>query len=472
MMAEHVTQNIDWIVDDDGNLVGYQKPLNARVSVALDGGVSKYLPRLAIAGASIVNRGSYSNTANQGYGPHNWTQWLLAMLGHKFDLVSMAGVGGRQVTVVDSNFDTEVGAYEPDVVILGSDAVGNYMYNGSGTVADSMGYVKSIHAKCKKLGARLIVFGLPPNVQLEAAQDASFANTNKTLEYNRALTLWASTQPDVTFVDFSGYTDVTAADGRYQTTTGATTTTAAWTHDGTHPQPRAAIKLAQLIRDVIDAKDLPAPMWLASPCNADPARAFINPMGIGTTGSKSGGATGDVAANWTLTGSSAAVGSKVARADLGPNATWQKIVITAAAADVTLAIAGTGVAAFPAGVAAGTPVMALVEVMLNAAPTNLRGIQSSLAFNGSATTIQGMLVSAGGGFASIADVGPYIPQGEPLWIATAVALVPANATGVGSLTLTFAKGAGGNLTADISIGRVMLVPKAALPNVVSAQTVP
>jgi len=432
-----------------------------------------YLPRLAICGASIVNRGSYSNTASQGYGPHNWTQWLLAMCGHRLDIVSMAGVGGRQISTVDANFDTEVGAYTPDVVILGSDSAGNWLYQlGGRTAAQALAYVQSIHTKCKALNARLIVFTLPPNGNCEAGNDPTFAKTDLSLEYNRLLANWASSEQSISVVDFSGHTDVAATDGRYQTTTGATTTTDAWTHDGTHPQPRMSIRLARILLDALNIKDLPQPYWLASPCNSDASRAFINPVGIGTAGTKSGGCTGDVADNWTLTAAATSVGSKVARTDLGPNATWQNVVSTAATASPTLAIAGRGAGQFPAGVTVGTPVMAMVEVLLNAAPTNLRGIQAVLSFNGTATTHGSMNTSSAGGFAQMADAGAYIPIGESYWIGTAIAAVPASATGVSGLTLTFAKSSAGNLTSDISIGRVVMIPKDALPNVVSAENIP
>lgn len=417
--------------------------------------------RLAICGASIVNRASYANTANQGFAFHNWLEWLQALAGQPFQIVSMAGEGGRQITVVDTNFDTEVLAYSPDVVILGNDAVGNYLYSvGAPTAASALAYVESIYNKCVAAGAELVMFLVPPNVQLNATNDASLDRTYRTFEYNRLAIEFAATHPGFTAIEFNDHVDLAATGQRYNTTLTAGLATTAWTHDGTHPHPKLSIKLAQLLHAALAGK-YPTPIFTPHAANVDIKRALANPLNYGTGGTNGAGNSN----------SSTHTCTEEARTDIGDGGAWKNISVAAIAASPVYTFAGVG--SIPANMTAGTtPIRALVEIKLNAVPTNLRGFKLTLSFAGTAVTIGGFNTTEAGGSAQLANAGPFIPVGETLWLSTAIDELPAGATNF-SLAIEATKYSGGNLTVDFSVGRAIIEPVGTtVPFVAFSQTTP
>lgn len=419
-------------------------------------------PRIAVCGASIANRASYANTANQGFAPTNWLEWLQAISGQAFQVVAMAGEGGRHIDTVDTNFQAEVGVYAPDVVVLGSDAAGNWMYFDSArTATEALAYVENIYNKCTALGAQLIVFMLPPNTNLSAVNDANFSKTYRTHEYNRLLLAFSSTHPGMLAVPFYVHTDLAAADGRSITTQAATLTTTTWTHDGTHPHPRLAIKLAQLLHAAFLLAGYPKQIVLPHTANADTLKCLANPLNYGTTGTNGAG-NGNTSTH-TCT--------EVARTDIGDGGAWKRISVAAIAASPIYTFSGVG--SIPANLTPGSsPIRALVELKLNAIPTNLRGFKVTLSFAGSAVTIGGFNTTEGGGSAQIANAGPFIPVGDTLWLSTAIDELPAAATNF-SLAVEATKYSGGNLTVDFQIGRAIIeAVGSAVPAVAFAQTVP
>jgi hypothetical protein len=419
-------------------------------------------PRIAVCGGSIANRASYANTPNQGFSPANWLEWWQALAGQPFQVVAMAGEGGRQVSVVDANFQAEVGAHAPDIVVLGSDSIGNWMYaDGARTAAEAMAYVESIYNKCAALEAQLVVFMLPPNNNLSAANDASFSKTYRTHEYNRLLLAFASTHHGMLAVPFHAHTDLAAVDSRYVTTTLAALQATEWTHDGTHPHPKLAIRLAQLMHAAFTAS-YPKQIMLPHAANADSLKCLANPLNYGTGGTNGAGNSN------TLSGATA---TEEARTDIGDGGAWKNVAAAGAPASIVYTFGGAG--AVPANMTPGaTPIRALVELKLNATPINLRGFKLTLSFAGSATTIGGFSTSETGSFAQLADAGPFIPVGETLWLATAIDELPAGVTNF-SLAIEAVKASAGNMTVDFSVGRAIVEPiGSAVPAVAFAQTTP
>lgn len=411
--------------------------------------------RIAICGGSISNRAGYSNTPNQGFSQTNWLEWWQAMAGQPFQIVSMAGEGGRHISEVDTNFASEVAAFSPEVVVLGGDCAGNYLYAGN-TVASAIQYLASIHAKCQAIGANMICWTLPPNNNISATNDSSFANTELTHEYNRLLMAYGKSNADILVVPFHWHVDLAATDGRMVTTAAASLTTTAWTHDGTHPHPKLAIKLAQLLDYAVRGYTL---FMLPHACNADGSKALANPLNYGTFGTNGAG-----------NGNSSNVAcTEEPRTDIGDGGSWKRISVINAPQSPVYTFGGAWL--MPSKMAVGTPVRALVEVKLNAIPTNLRGLKVTLSFTGSTETIGGFNTSSSGAFSSLADAGPFIPTGKTLWLSTAINEIPAGTTGV-SVALEATKGSGGNITANLSVGRAMVIAEPSVPNVVFAQETP
>lgn len=436
-------------------------------------------PKIAVAGGSISNRACYSlitttDAQNQTFAPHNWLEWLQAFTGQPFQIVAMAGEGGRHITEVVTKFPTDVMQHKPDVVILGSDAIGNYLYNAGGATVDlAMGYLAQVHQMCRSIGAHLVVWDHPPNAQLNAANDASGAKTANTLEYNRRLYAYASENDDVGIVPFGRHVDLAAAGNRYNTTLNASTTATEWTHDGTHPHPKLAIDLATAMETYFSKYQLQK-NWFEHRALIDPQSAITNPLCYGTGGTAANGASGTVAANCTLDAKSGAgtsvVGSKVARTDIGDGGEWQRVVATAWQQDVDLIFAGD--ASFPSNFGVGTPVRALVEVQLLSAPTNFRGFSVELSFGG-AKTIAGFSQSLTGGFAQLGPSGPYIPLNKTMWLSTAIDEIPATFSAFQVKLIAARNGTAATaMSVDFRIGRVVIVPEDIIPVQQFVQTVP
>lgn len=437
----------------------------------------RYRPRIAITGGSISNRCSYStinpsDASNQDFGPHSWLQWWQAMAGQPFVIASLAGEGGRQIVECLAQFKVEIAAYSPDIVVLGGDASGNYLYNASGATPElAMGYVQQIYEKCVIIGARLIVWTLPPNENLSAARDTTKSANYATLEYNRQLVEWGSSKPDVKVVQFHPHTDHTDVDSRYVTTQSASSTATQWTHDGTHPHPRLSIKLAQLMDAAASTWTMQKP-WIAHLANIDDQKAILNPLNYGTGGTLAGGATGSfVGNNCTLQGANTTC-SQTARTDIGEGIYWKNVVVSSNnTGDVLYDFSGT--ASLPSSLTAGTSkIRALVEIKLNSTPTELRGFNVKIQFTGSSKTISGFAQSFTGGFASLGPSGPYIPTGQTLWLSTAVDAIPAAATAIARIRLTAARQSGATWSADFSVGRAIILAEDDIPGLFFNQTVP
>lgn len=103
--------------------------------------------------------------------------------------------------------------------------------------------------------------------------------------------------------------------------------------DGVHPAPVGAESMGQRLYDVIRPSLVPVSAASWAPVGASSPRV-VNGVMAGTAGTKSGGATGDVADGWLAANAgtgSTAVCSKVASTDSDPT-DWQQIVCTAGSA--------------------------------------------------------------------------------------------------------------------------------------------
>lgn len=441
-LAEHIKNN---------ELLGIRK-----VAVSAGDG---YRPRLAIAGASWMARNNYSTTPN--ITPNGFVHWAQALSYYAFDVVSYGAVGGRVINTVADNFDTEILAYSPDMVIIGGDCAGNAINNGV-SAADCYATLTGMLAKCAGKGIIATVTTLPPNDGLSAANDASGAKNTETHKYNDLVRALCRRDRRIILLPLDEiYCDLSNADGRMVAAFTASATSATWTHDGTHPYPRAAIKAAQHWLSALSGRF--GFRTLALPVsNNHPYKGLQNPVNYGVSGTLSGGASGAfVGNNCTLSGPAGTVISEVARTDFAANGVWKRIVATAVASSVTYTFTGGGI---PANMTPGvTPVWAVCELLLNSAPTNLRGFKLALSYTGGGgVTHIGFNTSSSGNFATMADAGPYIPVGAPMLLFVPVGILPASATNL-SLALEASKSSAGAMSVDYSVGRAAPLTADAVP---------
>ena len=411
--------------------------------------------RIAIIGASIVNRCARGTASGiyTVYSMANWLQWANARLGCLLEPVVFGGIGGNPIAAVQNRYATEVHPYvrEGDFVYVGGDGFGNSITSDI-PVATMFSSWLTLISQILADGCTPIVATCPPNGNVTNA-----AKANLWYGINNLVIAYAASDPRVILQRWdmihlsptATYPNSPLADG--------------WTIDDTHPQPRLSIAIGDQLVDGLQAflgsalAKVNAVPWHSH--NSDSYRLVTNPTMSGTVGG--------VASNWTLAGAGA-VGTKVSRSDLGHQREYQRIVTTAGTAHSTLTadvftIPTVGVFIPAKGV---DYVRAFARVKLNAAPTNLRGIQLDIQFNGSTQRTIGLstgsIAAASGG--NYADAGPYMKVDEWLTICTPHLLLPVGATGIRPI-ITVSKSAAGNITSDVYVSDVCIevVPAAEVP---------
>lgn len=423
------------------------------------------------------NYGGAGNTFNTA-SMIGFMQWFQALAGCPFDIVSLSGNGGRNVNTLVNEFDAETLAYNPDIVMIGSDAVGNSIGQNTNSVVNSaescIASMKILIEKCYAADAVPVVLTLPPNNNNNSTQDANGFINPEWHKYNDQLLALARNDPRLILVLVHEFSiDLAEAGGRAITTTsaGVGAQSTQWTHDGTHPHPKLAIKMGQILQETLRSTRFVIRTLPLINSNSHPYRCVANPVNFGSSGTKTGGTLGVSGNNCILGGAGLTTGSKVARTDFSNNGEWQRIVCAAETVSATYIFSDAGLG-LPANMVAGvTPVYAVVEIMLNAAPTNLRGFMWVLSFIGSATTFIGFNTVASGSSAGLADAGPYIPLATKLMLHTPTGMLPAGVTGF-TLTLTATKAAAGNLTVDFYVGRAAIVVAPVVPYIDVAINLP
>ena len=397
--------------------------------------------RVALLGASIVNRCSPAPVSAGTYNvftPANWFQWANARLEGKLKVVAYAGIGGNPIAAVQNRYATEVKPYiQPgDFVFVGGDGFGNSITSDISVSAMYSSWLTLVEAIIAD-GCIPIVATCPPNGNITNAAKAAlwYGINKKVLDYCRSNTKVMLVRWDTPHSDpLETYPNSPSAKG--------------WTIDNIHPQPKLSIKgFGANFYDVMQAAcaDIQGVPWHVH--NADVYRLLDNPTMSGTVSG--------VATNWTLTGTGA-VGTKVARTDLGEAREFQRITCTAMAANAVLASSSFTIPTVGDFIPVpGTDrVKGYTRIRLNSsvAPVNLKGIQADIQFNGSPLrTIAfatGATAAATGG--TYADAGQYIPQNEWLVLETPEIVLPAGVTGI-KMNITITRIASVNMTCEVDI---------------------
>ncbi|WP_213573263.1 PKD domain-containing protein [Rhodococcus sp. USK13] len=160
-----------------------------------------------------------SKTAMRARG---WFTWCNGFLGNILNLAKNSGVGGNKFFEMRARFATDVLAYDPDVVIIGSPT------NDVGAdraLADILADLEWMIEQCRAVGAVVIVLNIPPRITFTSA-----ARRLTVAEYNRYVAALSATRKGVLGVDtwrcladpLSGFpVPATTVDGTHYSIAGA-----------------------------------------------------------------------------------------------------------------------------------------------------------------------------------------------------------------------------------------------------------
>lgn len=299
--------------------------------------------------------------------------WLNGLNGGKLSLIANAGISGDTVGDVLLRVDSSYTSSPPGLAGLGPLGyamvrIGTNSARAGSTIASLAATYTSLLNKIAGYASRVIILAVPPLGGPEAS------GNSKVIDYNAWLSAFAAAHPgNFTFIDdCAGLRDGSNAQ-----------IASYFIADGVHFNSAGVVKCG------IDAAAQFGALISAgrpSPVSTNPANVYpstpqwvVNPMMAGTGGSASGGFTGSVSNNWSVSAYGAGFSgscSKVA-ADAGdPNQTpWQRITPSAGPSptmgesiSITTAMAGRAIT--PAD---PTQLDVVIELRLNALDSNKIG---------------------------------------------------------------------------------------------------
>lgn len=256
---------------------------------------------VAIAGDSITANNSSSSLldvmSNHGY----WT-WANIFSGHRveFPKTNNFGIGGNTSTQLLARINTVIAA-QPGICLVG---IGGNDYTAGISLATTKANLVAIWDALKAAGIYVIALPILPR----GPAYGTYTTEHKAFvsQVNQFIFASARVRPNFEAVDYLPVCyDYVAMDG---------TAKAALQHDGTHPAQFGAFTVGAPISKVIERIAPPRTGDLFT--NPSDVYSASNPYGnlvangllAGTTGTKSNGATGDVATNWALSMSSSSIG--------------------------------------------------------------------------------------------------------------------------------------------------------------------
>lgn len=262
---------------------------------------------MALLGDSITALNVPTGGALQDAGYFNWAN---VMLGHRFQVVAYAGVGGNTTAQMLARLDTDVLSHSPDwCVVLG----GTNDINTGVSDAVAFGNLKTIYQRLISAGVRVIASTVTPSTYLTAG-----AVTQAWFRLNQRIRQYAQANPAIILADMgSAISDYSTNPPRALANT---------TSDGVHPSAYGAPMMGKVLADALRPYVPAVPLLGMSNYDVD----VINPnvMMTGTTGASGGGAaiTGNIADGWYVYATTGTITcSKVARTD-GLPGVWQQLV--------------------------------------------------------------------------------------------------------------------------------------------------
>lgn len=112
--------------------------------------------RWVFLGDSITAGGTQNST---NYQSNSWPLWASLFSAGRIWMVRNAGIGGNTTTAMLARFDSDVTPYKPNVVCL---MAGTNDVSQNVTTATFQSNVRAIHAKCREIGAALVLSTITP----------------------------------------------------------------------------------------------------------------------------------------------------------------------------------------------------------------------------------------------------------------------------------------------------------------------
>ena len=309
---------------------------------------------VAYLGDSLVPDATYS------YGAYtNWAGVARSLLGHRYADSLCAGVGGQTSTQIAARVGAVV-ASAPTYCIVdsGVNDIGTGVAGSATVIANLTTIIDTLTAA----GIKPIVLTITPSV---------FINTPAKLADAGRVNDWIKALPTTRGVDVI---DWRAAVVDFASTTGAWT--AAWTGDGVHPNEAGCVRLGQCVAAALDKIIMPGPGPLLSDAGIGSGILSANPGMTGASGTLGTGVTGTAPTGYTVEpqGTTACVSSIVSRTDL-VGANWLNLAVTSGVTRVFQQNTLVGV-----DWNVGDTVWFEAEILMEAAPTNLRHVYAQLDF--------------------------------------------------------------------------------------------
>lgn len=317
----------------------------------------------SLSAQGYVTTAAFPKTQNHIYWPH-----ALSMLKWPLRLVNMAAVSGRTIQQVLAGFDSEVAAYQPAWVwcLVGTNNCG--LATAESDVAD----LQSIAAKCRGIGAKLLLCTIPPR---DSAGMSSQIQKDM-LVLNRGIRA-IGRNGDAYIADIhAALHDPTTSNGA---------AASLMLHDGVHTSAYGAqLSGAEVARSlsgaIIPCRDAVQGNWDCRQVHAESRQLITNPKCQGTAGTTPGsGGAGTVATGWNLnrnTGSNLiSTGSKIS--ETSPRREWQRITFsgTCSGTEVSKFKINTGIGALLAAVPAGSRLRARATIRSSGISTNFKCIR-------------------------------------------------------------------------------------------------
>lgn len=226
----------------------------------------------------------------------------------RLHLIKSGGVSGERTDEMLARVPADVIAHNPDVVIVAGG--GNDVTQGV-AAATIQTNLQAIYEACLDVGIIPVACTVlaSDNMNTTGERDVYIA-------VNEWIRDYAKDTPGMVLCDWAGaYCDPTTVAAR-----------SGYTTDGVHPTNLGAASIGAVLADAL--KDLVT--GTKRLCSTNYGSIILNPMMLGTAGTKAASVTGEQADSWTTSWSGAtgsAIASKVARTD-GIGGEWQEFQLT------------------------------------------------------------------------------------------------------------------------------------------------
>jgi lysophospholipase L1-like esterase len=210
-----------------------------------NGGISTATPIQAIA--NTYDSKGFFNQAN-------------VMLGHAFDMIGNAGIGGQTTTQIAARFETDVVAYRPDWVCILAGT------NDSSSASNTKANLASMYESAYRNGIRVIACTIPPSTAVQSKREWQ-------LEVNSWITQYARTRPHIIVANIGAA--LVDNNTTWQPISGVLS-------DGTHPNTAGAILAGRMIYEALK-NIVPAQNIDLAFSNGDLTNLLTNPMLYGTS---------------------------------------------------------------------------------------------------------------------------------------------------------------------------------------------